>query len=191
MGSDLIVVEVDPIKALQAVMDGLKVMPMIEAAREGDIFVTVTGNKNIIRKEHIKLMKDGAIIANSGHFNVEISINDLEKLTQKRKVIRPNTEEFELKNGKKIYLLAEGRLVNLASAEGHPSEVMDMSFSDQALTCRYIVENHKNLEPKVYDMPSEIGNRIAKLKLESMGINIDKLTEEQKKYMTSWKEGTL
>lgn len=190
MGSDLIVVEVDPIRALQAVMDGLKVMTMIEASKEGDIFVTVTGNKNIIRKEHIKLMKDGAIIANSGHFNVEISIDDLEKLTQKRKVIRPNTEEFELKNGKKIYLLAEGRLVNLASAEGHPSEVMDMSFSDQALTCKYIVENHKNLEPKVYDMPSEIGNRIAKLKLESMGINIDKLTEEQKKYMTSWKEGT-
>jgi adenosylhomocysteinase len=135
-------------------------------------------------------MKDGAIIANSGHFNVEISIDDLERLTKKRKVIRPNTEEFELKNGKKIYLLAEGRLVNLASAEGHPSEVMDMSFSDQALTCKYIVENYRNLEPKVYDVPSEIGNKIAKLKLESMGINIDELTEEQKKYMASWKEGT-
>lgn len=190
MGSDIIVVEVDSIRALQAVMDGFRVMTMIEAAREGDIFVTVTGNKNIIRKEHIKLMKDGAIIANSGHFNVEISIDDLERLTKKRKVIRPNTEEFELKNGKKIYLLAEGRLVNLASAEGHPSEVMDMSFSDQALTCKYIVENYRDLEPKVYDVPSEIGNKIAKLKLESMGINIDELTEEQKKYMASWKEGT-
>ncbi len=190
MGSNVIVVEVDPLRALQAVMDGVSVMTMNEAAKEGDIFVTVTGNKNIIRKEHMELMKDGAIMANSGHFNVEVSVRDLVELTKGRRIIRPNTEEFELKSGRKIYLLAEGRLVNLASAEGHPSEVMDMSFSDQALTCKYIVENHKKLEPKVYDVPSEIGNRIAKLKLESMEIKIDELTEEQKKYMLGWAEGT-
>jgi adenosylhomocysteinase len=190
MGSNVIVVEVDPLRALQAVMDGFMVMTMMEAAKEGDIFVTVTGNKNVIRKEHIELMKDGAILANSGHFNVEVSISDLLELSKKRRTLRPNTEEFELKNGNKIYLLAEGRLVNLASAEGHPSEVMDMSFSDQALTCKYIVENHKNMEPKVYDMPSEIGNRVAKLKLDSMKIKIDELTKEQKKYLSSWAEGT-
>lgn len=190
MGSNVIVVEVEPIRALQAVMDGFSVMSMLDAAKLGDIFVTVTGNKNVIRKEHMEVMKDKAIIANSGHFNVEISAKDLESLTKSRRIMRENTEEFELKNGKKLFLLAEGRLVNLASAEGHPSEVMDMSFSDQALVCEYLVKNHKNLQPKVYDVPEAIDDRVAKLKLESMGVSIDVMTAEQQKYLSSWQEGT-
>jgi adenosylhomocysteinase len=190
MGSNVIVVEVEPIRALQAVMDGFKAMSMSEAASQGDIFVTVTGNKNVIRKEHIELMKTGAIIANSGHFNVEISIEDLKSLTKNRRHIRENTEEFELKDGRKIYLLSEGRLVNLASAEGHPSEVMDMSFADQALVCEYIAKNHKSLQPKVYDVPMTIDDRVAELKLASMGIKIDEMTDDQKKYLSSWQEGT-
>ncbi len=190
MGSNVIVVEVDPVKALQAFMDGFRVMSMEEAAKVGDIFVTVTGDKDVIRKEHMKLMKSGAILANAGHFNVEISIPDLESLAVKKRKIKENVDEFILEDGRKLYLLSEGRLVNLAAAEGHPSEVMDMSFSNQALCCEWIVNHHKELEPKVYDVPKEIDEKVAVLKLESMGIEIEKLTPEQKKYLESWKEGT-
>ena len=190
MGSNVIVVEVDPVKALQAFMDGFRVMSMKEAAKVGDIFVTVTGDKDVIRKEHMKLMKSGAILANAGHFNVEISIPDLESLAVKKRKIKENVDEFILEDGRKLYLLSEGRLVNLAAAEGHPSEVMDMSFSNQALCCEWIVNHHKELEPKVYDVPKEIDEKVAVLKLESIGIKIEKLTPEQKKYLESWKEGT-
>ncbi len=190
MGANVIITEVDPIKALRAVMNGFRVMSMKEAAKVGDIFVSATGDKNVIRKEHMKLMKDGAILANSGHFNVEISIPDLETLSKSKRKIRENVEEYTLRNGKKLYLLAEGRLVNLAAAEGHPSEVMDMSFANQALCCEWIVKNHKKLEVKVYDVPKEIDERVARLKLKSMGIEIDKLTPEQENYLNSWKEGT-
>lgn len=190
MGANVIITEVDPIKALEAVMDGFRVMKMEDAAKEGDIFVTVTGNKNVIRKEHIEKMKNFAILANSGHFNLEISIPDLEELSVKKEKIRDNVEKYYLKNGKKIYLLSEGRLVNLAAAEGHPSEVMDMSFANQALCVKYIAENYENLQPKVYDVPREIDEKVAKLKLKTMNIEIDELTEEQKRYLSSWEEGT-
>jgi len=190
MGANVIVVEVEPIKALKAVMDGYKVMSLKEAARIGDVFVTSTGNKNVIRKEHIELMKDGAVLANSGHFNVEICIPDIEILSKGKRRIRDNVEEYMLNNGKKIYLLAEGRLVNLAAAEGHPSEVMDMSFANQALCCEYIVKNHKKMEIKVHDVPKEIDDKVARLKLVSMGVEIDELTAEQEKYLKSWEEGT-
>jgi len=190
MGAKVVVTEVDPVKALQAAMDGYRVMPLKEAAKIGDIFLTVTGDKAVIRKEHMELMKDGAILANTGHFNVEISIPDLESLSKSKREIRKNVEEYKLKNGKKIYLLGRGRIVNLVAAEGHPSDVMDMSFSNQALCSEFLVKNHKKLEPKVYDVPKEIDDRIAQLKLESMRINIDSLTEEQKKYLTGWQEGT-
>jgi len=189
MGAKVIIVEVDPIKALEALMDGFEVMPSERAAKIGDIFVTVTGNKNVISKKHFLKMKSGAILANAGHFNVEINLNDLESLTKEKRKIRENLEEYILKNGKKLYLLAEGRLVNLAAAEGHPSEVMDMSFSLQALSCRWLTKN-KNLAPKVYKVPEEIDKEVAFLKLKSMGIKIDKLTREQKRYLESWKEGT-
>jgi adenosylhomocysteinase len=190
MGAHVIVTEVDAVKALKAVMDGFKVMPLKEAAKIGDVFVTVTGNKNVIRKEHIQLMKDGAVLANAGHFNVEISIPDLESLSKGKKRLKENVEEYTLKNGKRIYLLAEGRLVNLAAAEGHPSEVMDLSFADQALCCEYIVKNYKKMEIKVHDVPKEIDERVARLKLITMGIEIDELTAEQEKYLKSWEEGT-
>ena len=190
MGANVIVVEVEPIKALKAVMDGYKVMSLKEAARIGDVFVTSTGNKNVIRKEHIELMKDGAVLANSGHFNVEICIPDIEILSKGKRRIRDNVEEYMLNNGKKIYLLAEGRLVNLAAAEGHPSEVMDMSFANQTLCCEYIVKNHKKMEIKVHDVPKEIDDKVARLKLVSMGVEIDELTAEQEKYLKSWEEGT-
>ncbi|MEM2431667.1 MAG: adenosylhomocysteinase [Candidatus Bathyarchaeia archaeon] len=189
MGANVIVTEVNPIRALEAVMDGFQVMPMSEAASIGDIFVTATGNINVIGKEHMLRMKDGAILANSGHFNVEISIPDLEDISISKRTIRPNLEEYILKDGRRIYLLAEGRLVNLAAAEGHPSEVMDMSFSNQALCVEYLVNNPR-MEPKVYDVPREIDEAIAKLKLNSMGIKIDEMTEEQKKYMENWELGT-
>lgn len=189
MGAKVIIVEVDPIKALEALMDGFEVMPSERAAKVGDIFVTVAGNKNVISKKHFLKMKSGAILANAGHFNVEINLNDLESLTKEKRKIRENLEEYILKNGKKLYLLAEGRLVNLAAAEGHPSEVMDMSFSLQALSCRWLTKN-KNLAPKVYKVPEEIDKEVAFLKLKSMGIKIDKLTREQKRYLESWKEGT-
>lgn len=183
----VIVTEVDPIRALEAIMDGFEVMPMIEAAKEGDIFITATGNKAVIRKEHFEVMKDGAILANAGHFNVEIWIPDLESLAISKRKIRPHVVEYKLHNGKRLYLLAEGRLVNLVAAEGHPSEVMDMSFANQALAVRYLVENRDKLKPGLYNVPPEIDAEVARLKLKAMGIRIDELTEEQKKYLESWK----
>jgi adenosylhomocysteinase len=190
MGSNVIVVEVDPVKALQAVMDGFRVMGMMEAAKVGDIFVTVTGDKSVIRKEHMLQMKDDAILANSGHFNVEISIPDLEEISVNKRKIKENVDEYTLREGKKLYLLAEARLVNLCCAEGHPSDVMQLSFGLQALCADYLVKNHDKLRPKVYDVPKEIDERVATLMLESMNIKIDSLTEEQKKYLSDWKEGT-
>jgi len=190
MGSNVIVVEVDSVKSLQAAMDGYRVMNMKEAAKIGDVFLTVAGNKSVIRGEHIRLMKDGAILANSGHFNVEISIPDLEKLSKNKRKMKENVNEYVLEDGRKIYLLAEGRLVNLAAAEGHPSEVMDMSFSNQALCSEWIAINRERLQIKVYDVPKEIDEKVATLKLESMDIDIEKLTPEQKEYLESWKEGT-
>jgi adenosylhomocysteinase len=190
MGAHVIVVEVNPVKALEAIMDGFKVMSLSEAAAIGDIFVTVTGDTSVIRKEHMTKMKSGALLANSGHFNVEINIPDLENLSTSKRKLRPNLEEYTLKNGRRIYLLAEGRLVNLASAEGHPSEVMDMSFANQALCVEYLMKTRK-LEPKVYDVPKEIDDTVATLKLRSMGVKIDDLTVEQKKYIASWEEGTI
>ncbi len=189
LGANVIVTEVDEIRALEAIMDGFRVMPMREACKYGDIFITATGNIDVIREEHFKLMKDGAILANAGHFNVEISIPDLEKLSKKKRKIRPYLEEYDL-GDKKIYLIAEGRLVNLVVGDGHPIEVMDMSFSDQALAVKYIAENHENLEKRVYRLPDELDRKVAKLKLESMGIEIDRLTEEQIKYLRDWRHGT-
>ncbi len=190
MGARVIVTEVDPIKALEAVMDGFEVMPMREAAKIGDIFITATGNKDVIRAEHMILMKDGAILANAGHFNVEVSVNDLEKISRSKRIIRNYVTEYELPNGKKLYLLAEGRLINLVAAEGHPSEVMDMSFANQAYAVLYIMRNRDKLKRKVYVLPREIDEEIARLKLKSMNIEIDELTEEQKKYLSSWQLGT-
>ena len=189
MGAKVIVTEVKPLRALEAAMNGFRVMPMAEAALIGDIFVTATGDINVIRKEHMLKMKDGAIIANSGHFNVEISIKDLEKLSKAKRTIRPNLVEYTLEDGRKIHLLAEGRLVNLSAAEGHPSEVMDMSFANQALCAEYMAKNSE-LPPKVYTVPTEIDETIAKLKLECMGVTIDELTDEQKKYLAAWEIGT-
>ncbi len=190
MGADVIVTEVDPVKALKAAMEGFKVMSMSKAAKIGDIFVTATGDKEVIRKEHLKLMKGGAIIANAGHFNVEISIQDLEGLARSKRKVRENVEEYTLQDGRKLHLLAEGRLINLAAAEGHPSEVMDMSFANQALCSNWLIDNAKKLKPDVYDVPEEIDRRVAELKLKAMGIKIDKLTPEQKAYLRAWKEGT-
>jgi len=187
MGARVIVTEVDPIKALEAVMDGFEVMPMSKAAEIGDIFVTATGCKDVIRAEHFERMKDGAILANAGHFNVEISVADLERMAIEKRVVRPCVTEYRLRNGKRLYLLGEGRLVNLVCAEGHPSEVMDLSFANQALSVKYLVENRGRLPPKLYSVPIEIDRRVAELKLRSMGIEIDELTEEQKKYLESWK----
>ncbi|MCW4021118.1 MAG: adenosylhomocysteinase [Candidatus Bathyarchaeota archaeon] len=190
MGANVIVTEVNSLRALEAVMDGFQVMSLREAAGTGDIFVTTTGNIHVIRKEHMLQMKDGAIIANSGHFNVEISIPDLEEIATSKRTIRSNLEEYALNDGRKIYLLAEGRLVNLASAEGHPSEVMDMSFSNQALCVEYIAKNPR-MKPRVYDVPREIDDLVARLKLKGIGVEIDEMTEEQKKYMSSWEAGTI
>jgi len=190
MGANVIVTEVDYLRALKAVMDGFRVMPMNEAAKLGDVFVSSTGDRDIVTEEHFKIMKDGAIVANSGHFNVEIDVEGLEKMSKSKRTIRENTVEYTLSNGKRIYLLADGRLVNLAGAEGHPCSVMDMSFADHALSAEFLVKNHKKLKNKVYDVDSEIDKRIAKLKLESMGIKMDKLTQEQEKYLNSWEEGT-
>jgi adenosylhomocysteinase len=190
MGAEVIVTEIDPTKALEAVMDGFRVMSMTEAAKLGDIFCTVTGNKSVLRAEHYEHMKDGAVISNSGHFNVEIDIPALEKMSSSKRTTRSFVEEYSLKDGRKINLLGEGRLINLASAEGHPASVMDMSFADQALSVEYMVKNHKSLEKKVYPVPVELDKRVAKLKLESMGIKIDRLTPEQEEYLASWSEGT-
>jgi adenosylhomocysteinase len=202
MGAKVVVTEVDDIKALEAAMDGFSVMPMNDAAKIGDLFCTLTGDIHVIRKEHFALMKNGAFVCNSGHFDVEIDIKALNKMAKSvKKNVRNNVDEYILKTplikgagglrgGKKIYVLGEGRLINLAAAEGHPASVMDMSFSTQVLATEYVVKNHKNLENKVYNVPENIENWIAKLKLKSMGIGIDKLTSEQKKYLESWELGT-
>jgi adenosylhomocysteinase len=189
-GAEVIVTEIDPTKALEAVMDGFRVMSMEEAAKIGDVFCTVTGNKNVLGRQHFELMKDGAIISNSGHFNVEIDIPSLEKLSSSKRTTRTFVDEYTMKDGRRINLLGEGRLINLASAEGHPASVMDMSFADQALCCEYMVKNHASLEKKVYTVPVDLDKRVAKLKLESMGIKIDRLTPEQEEYLASWNEGT-
>jgi adenosylhomocysteinase len=189
-GAEVIVTEIDPTKALEAVMDGFRVMSMEEAARIGDVFCTVTGNKNVLAKQHFELMKDGAIISNSGHFNVEIDIPALEKLSSSKRTTRTFVDEYSLKDGRRINLLGEGRLINLSAAEGHPASVMDMSFADQALSLEYMVKNYASLEKKVYMVPVELDKRVAKLKLESLGIKIDRLTSEQEEYLASWSEGT-
>ncbi len=190
MGAEVVITEVDPLRALEARMDGYRVMKMIEAAKIGDIFVTATGNKHVIDRAHLEAMKDGAILANSGHFNVEINIPALEDLSVDKRRIRPFLDEYHLRDGRRLYLIGEGRLVNLAAAEGHPSAVMDMSFANQALSVRYIKDHHQELERQVYPVPESIDKRIASLKLKSMGIEIDTLTEEQKQYLESWEEGT-
>ncbi len=190
MGAKVIVTEIDPLKALQANMDGYQVMPMKEASRIGDFFVTVTGDINVIRPEHMLLMKNGAVLANSGHFDAELDLKGLNKITKSQRVIRDFVEEFTLTNGRNIYLLGEGRLVNLASAEGHPASVMDMSFANQALSAEYVAKNYKKLERKVYCVPEDIDRMIASLKLKALGIKIDTLTAEQKKYLSSWDMGT-
>lgn len=189
-GAQVVVVEVDAVKALEAGMDGFRVMKMMEAARIGDIFVTVTGDKHVIDLEHIRVMKSGAILANSGHFDVEINVAGLEKVKKNKRTIRKFLEEYNLKSGKKIYLLGEGRLVNLAAAEGHPAEVMDLSFANQALAAEFLVKNKGRLENKVYVLPKEVDQLVAKLKLKAMGWGLEKLTKAQKKYLNSWKEGT-
>lgn len=190
MGARVIVVEVSPLRALEALMDGFDVMPMKNAAKIGDLFVTATGNVNVISKDHILSMKNGAILANAGHFNVEIDVKGLKEVAKNVRIIRPYTEEYELPNGNKVYLLADGRLVNLAAAEGHPSEVMDLSFSNQALSVDYIVKNHLSIEKRVYNVPLDIDEQVAFLKLKGMGIEIETMTEEQKEYIKQWKYGT-
>lgn len=189
-GAKAIICEVDPLRALEAVMDGFQVMPLKEAVKIGDVFVTVTGDKNVISRDHFLRMKDGAIVANSGHFNVEIDILALEKLARRKRKIRDFVEEYTLKDGRKLFLLAEGRLINLASAEGHPAVVMDMSFANQALSVLYLAQEGKTLQKKVYPVPKEIDEEIAKMKLKALGVKIDKLTSEQKKYLAGWEEGT-
>jgi adenosylhomocysteinase len=189
LGANVIVTEVNPLRGLEAVMNGLRVMPMADAALIGDIFVTATGDISVIRREHMEIMKDGAIIANSGHFNVEINLKDLDELSKTKRTMRTNLEEYALKNGKKIYLLAEGRLVNLAAAEGHPSEVMDMSFANQALCAEHIAKKEK-LPPKVFPVPKEIDEKVSNLKLKALGVTIDELTPEQQKYLGAWEMGT-
>jgi adenosylhomocysteinase len=190
LGAHVVVTEVDPERALEAAMDGFQVLPMASAAEIGDIFVTATGDKSVIRREHMERMKDGAILANTGHFNVEIEIPALRSLAVESRTAREFVEEFELEDGRRLYLVAEGRLVNLAAAEGHPAAVMDMSFANQALACEYVVDNATDLERRVYPVPQEIDEMIARLKLETMGIAIDTLTEEQAHYLASWDEGT-
>lgn len=190
MGAHVIVTEVDPVAALEARMDGFQVMSIDEASKLGDIFVTATGNKHVIAEKHLKNLKDCAVLANAGHFNIEIDGIALEKMSKKKREMRPNCMEYTLPNGNRVYLLAEGRLINLSSAEGHPSEVMDMSFSTQALSAEYISKHYTSMTPKVYNTLAEQDSRIAALKLESMGVSIDKLTAEQKKYLSSWDEGT-
>jgi adenosylhomocysteinase len=190
MGANVVVTEVDELAALEAVMDGFRVMPIADAARIGDFFCTVTGNINVIRREHFKTMKDGAIVCNSGHFNVELDLTGLDLISSKKRIIRDYVEEFTLKNGKRINVLGEGRLINLAAAEGHPSSVMDMSFANQALCAEYVVKNAKKLEKKVYDVPPQVDQSVARTKLKARGVKIDKLTPEQKKYLSSWEMGT-
>jgi len=190
LGADVVVTEVDPVRALEAAMEGYRVMPMVEAAAIGDIFITVTGNTSVLRSEHFEEMKDGAIVANSGHFDVEIDIPALEKLSTGRSLVRTNAEQFELRDGRRIVLLADGRLVNLGAAEGHPAAVMDMSFAAQALACEWVAANHETLEKKVYEVPAELDADVARLKLASMGREIDVLTAQQEHYLTSYDLGT-
>lgn len=190
MGAQVIVTEVDPIPALEAAMDGFQVMPLIEAAKIGDVFITTSGDVNVIDKQHFLQMKDGAIMANSGHFNVEINIPALESLATEKRQLRPFVDEYRLADGRRLLLLGEGRLINLAAAEGHPASVMDMSFANQALCLEYLVKNKDKLQPQVYPVPDDIDKEVGRLKLKSMSINIDTLTEEQQKYLQSWEEGT-
>src|SRR5882724_10033711 len=189
-GADVIITEIDPVKGIEAVMDGFRVLPMVDAAKEGDVFITVTGNKNVIRAEHFEHMKSGAVVCNSGHFNVEIDIPALERLSSGKREVRPLVDEYQLKDGRRICLIGEGRLVNLATAEGHPASVMDMSFANQALSAEYLVKHAKDLKPQVYVVPDYLDKEIAKMKLESMGHKLDKLTPEQEHYLASWQEGT-
>jgi len=190
LGADVIVTEINPTKAIEAVMDGFRVMPMNEAAKIGDVFVTVTGNKSVIAQEHFEKMKDGAVVSNSGHFNVEIDIPALERLSSGKKIARPFVDEYTMKDGRRIYLLGDGRLINLAAAEGHPASVMDMSFANQALAAEYMTKHSKELKNQVYAVPEHLDQQIARLKLESMSVTIDKLTPEQEHYLASWDEGT-
>ncbi len=190
MGANVVVTEIDPTKAIEAVMDGFRVMSMLEASAIGDLFITVTGNKHVIAKEHFKHMKSGAILCNSGHFNIEIDLDALGKMASSRRETREFVEEFALRDGRKVYVLGEGRLINLAAAEGHPASVMDMSFANQALSAAYMVKNHSSLQKAVYSVPEELDKQVAKLKLESMGVKIDRLTHEQERYLASWNEGT-
>jgi len=190
LGANVVVTEVDPLRALEAVMDGYRVMPIAEASKIGDFFCTLTGDINVIRKEHFLRMKDGAIVSNSGHFNVELDIDGLKEVSTATKRIRQYIDEYRLEDGRCLYVLGEGRLINLAAAEGHPSSVMDMSFANQVLAAEYLVENAEKLENIVYGVPEDIDQEIARLKLESMGIAIDTLTEEQYKYLNSWEMGT-
>ena len=190
MGANVIVTEVDPLPALEAVMDGYRVMPMDEAVKIGDIFCTLTGDINVIDRHHFEFMKDGAIVANSGHFNVEINIPALEEMSKGKRLVRPFVEQYELEDGRKINLLGEGRLINLAAAEGHPASVMDMSFANQALSAEYMLKHAGELNKKVYAVPEPIDRKIARIKLEAMDINIDVLTPEQVAYLNSWEEGT-
>jgi adenosylhomocysteinase len=190
LGADVIVTEINAVRAIEAVMDGFRVMPMAEAAKIGDIFVTVTGNKSVLTGEHFERMRDGAVICNSGHFNVEIDIAALGKMSSGNRIARPFVEEYSMKDGRRIYLLGEGRLINLAAAEGHPAAVMDMSFANQALSAEYMLKHAAELKPQVYTVPEAIDRQIAKLKLESMGVQMDKLTPEQELYLASWSEGT-
>jgi adenosylhomocysteinase len=190
MGAQVIITEVEPLPALEAVMDGYQVMSLDTAARVGDIFITVTGNKNVIDEAHLKLMKDGAILANSGHFNVEINIPALANMAKNKRTVRPFVEEYHLKDGRRLFLLGEGRLINLAAAEGHPASVMDMSFANQALCLEYLVQHQGKLKPRVYPVPEALDKQVARLKLQAMGISIDKLTPEQEQYLNSWEEGT-
>ena len=189
-GADVIVTEINPTKAIEAVMDGFRVMPMNEAAKIGDVFITVTGNKNVISGEHFSRMKDGAVVSNSGHFNVEIDIPALEKQSSGKREVRPFVDEYDMKDGRKVYLLGDGRLINLAAAEGHPAAVMDMSFANQAFAAEYMIKHAKELKNQVYAVPEHLDQQIAKLKLDSMGFQIDKLTAEQEHYLASWSEGT-
>ena len=190
LGAHVIVTEVDPTRALEALMDGFRVMSMTEAAPLGDVFITVTGDKTVIASEHFERLKDGAILCNSGHFNVEIDLECLGKMATSRRQVREFVEEYTLRGGKKVFVLAEGRLINLSAAEGHPASVMDMSFANQALAAEYMVKNHDKLEKRVYSQPEDLDKRVAQMKLESMGIKIDRLTPEQEHYLTSWSEGT-
>jgi adenosylhomocysteinase len=190
MGAQVVVTEVDPVKALEAVMDGFRVMPMAEAAKEGDFFVTLTGDCNVIDRDHLETMKDGAIMANSGHFDSEINIRALNAMSEGKRRVRDSVDEYWLQDGRRLYLLGEGRLVNLAAAEGHPAAVMDMSFANQALGAEWIANNHRRLEKQVYELPHEVDDEIARLKLHAIGVSIDYLTDEQQRYLASWQAGT-